>query len=155
MYPWPAPFPPSGLAEYETEGRQGRLRKTDCVSADYVSETRGQTLFREIVSLLTAHAWKVKVKVSQSCPILCDPMDYTGHKILQVRILEWVAIPFSRGSSQPRDQTQVSHIVGRFFTSLDTREAQLPTLFIQLFWISVYIYFYHWDLYLLCFPFPN
>ena len=38
------------------------------------------------------------------------------HEILQARILEWVAIPFSRGSSQPRDQTQVSHIAGRFFT---------------------------------------
>ena len=45
---------------------------------------------------------KVKVKVSQSCPTLCDPMDYTVHGILQVRILEWVAFPFSRGSSQPR-----------------------------------------------------
>ena len=67
--------------------------------------------------------WK-KVKVAQSCPILCDPMDYTLHEILQARILEWVAFPFSRGSSQPRDQTQVSHIAGRFFTSWATREAQ-------------------------------
>ena len=55
------------------------------------------------------------VKVTQSCPILCKPMDYTVHGILQDRILEWVAILFSRGSYQPRDQTQVSHIVGRFF----------------------------------------
>ena len=45
-------------------------------------------------------------------------------RILQVRILEWVAMPSSRGSSQPRDQTQVSHIVGGFFTSWATREAQ-------------------------------
>jgi len=44
-------------------------------------------------------------------------MDYTVHGILQARILEWVAVPFSRGSSQNRDQTQVSHIEGRFFTS--------------------------------------
>ena len=44
----------------------------------------------------------MKVKVAQSCLTLCDPMDYTVHGILQVRILEWVAIPFSRGSSQPR-----------------------------------------------------
>ena len=44
--------------------------------------------------------------------------------ILQARILKWVAIPFSRGSSQPRDRTQVSHIAGRFFTSWATREAQ-------------------------------
>ena len=47
------------------------------------------------------------------------PMDYTVHGTLQARILEWVAVPFSRGSSQPRDQTQVSHIAGRLFTSLD------------------------------------
>ena len=46
-----------------------------------------------------------KVKVAQSCPTLCD---YTVRGILQTRILEWVAVPFSRGSSQPRDQTQVS-----------------------------------------------
>ena len=48
---------------------------------------------------------------------LCDPMDYIVHGILQARILEWVAIPFSRESSQTRDRTQVSHIAGRFFTS--------------------------------------
>ena len=52
-----------------------------------------------------------------------DPMDYPVHGILQARILEWVAFPFSRGSSQPKDQTQVSHIAGRFFTSWATREA--------------------------------
>ena len=46
-----------------------------------------------------------KVKVAQSCPTRCDPMDYTVHGILHVRILEWVAFSFSRGSSQPRDQT--------------------------------------------------
>ena len=51
-----------------------------------------------------------EVKVVQSCPALGDPMDYIVHGILQARILEWVAIAFSRGSSQPRDQTQVSHI---------------------------------------------
>ena len=67
--------------------------------------------------------WKVKVKVAQSCPTLCDPMDCTVHGTLQGRILEWVAFPFSRGSSQPRDQTQVSRIAGRFFTSWATREA--------------------------------
>ena len=64
-----------------------------------------------------------EVEVSQSCPTLCNPMDYTVHGILQARILEWVAFPFSRGSSQPRDQTQVSHIAGGFFTIWTTREA--------------------------------
>ena len=53
-------------------------------------------------------------------------MEYTVHGILQARILEWVAVPFSRGSSQSRDQTQVSQIAGRFFTSGATREALLP-----------------------------
>ena len=52
----------------------------------------------------------LKAEVTQSCLTLCDPMDYTVHGILQARILEWVAFPFSRGSSQPRDQTQVSHL---------------------------------------------
>ena len=47
------------------------------------------------------------MKVAQSCPTLRDPMDYIGCGILQARILEWVAFPFSRGSFQPRDQTQV------------------------------------------------
>ena len=59
----------------------------------------------------------MKVKVAQSCQILCHPMDYTVYGILQARILEWVAFPFSRGSSQPRDQAQVSRIAGGFFTS--------------------------------------
>ena len=60
---------------------------------------------------------KVKVKVTQLCLTLCDPMDYTVHGILQARILEWVAFPFSRGPSQPRDRTRASRIVGGFFTS--------------------------------------
>ena len=59
-----------------------------------------------------------EVKVTQSCLTLCDPMDYLVYGILQTRILEWVvAFPFSRGSSQPRDRTQVSHMAGGFFTS--------------------------------------
>ena len=64
------------------------------------------------------------VKVTQLCLTLCHPMDYTVHGILLVRILEWVAFPFFRGSSQLRDQIQISHIAGGFFTSLATREAQ-------------------------------
>ena len=78
----------------------------------------------KIVSLfqnLRLVAAEVKVKVTQSCPTLCNPMDSTVHGILQARILEWVAIPFSSRSSQPGDQTQVSHITGRFFTSWATR----------------------------------
>ena len=64
-------------------------------------------------------------------------MDYSlpassVYGILQARILEWVAIPFSRGSSQPRDRTQISCIAGRFFTILATREAPLNISALQL-----------------------
>ena len=77
------------------------------------------------------------VKVTQSCPTLCGPMDCgppgsSVHEILQVRILEWEAIPFSRGSSQPRDQTQVSHIVGVLYIfaekALEDYEHQIDCL---------------------------
>ena len=64
---------------------------------------------------------------SESHSVVSDflqPHGLHSHGILQARILEWVAFPFSSGSSQPRDQTQVSHIEGRFFTSWATREAQ-------------------------------
>ena len=53
---------------------------------------------------------EMKVKAAHSCPTLCNPMDYTVRGILQARILERVAFPFSRGSSQPRERTQVSRI---------------------------------------------
>ena len=68
-----------------------------------------------------------KVKVTQSCLTLCDPMHCSPpgssvRGVLQARILKWLAIPLL-GSSQPRDQTQVSCTAGRFFTILATREA--------------------------------
>ena len=65
------------------------------------------------------------MKVAQSSPALCYCMNCTIHGILQARILEWVAFPFSRESSQTRNWTQVSHIAGGFFTSWATREAPL------------------------------
>ena len=70
---------------------------------------------------------------SNSCPLSqwCDPMDYTAHGILQARILEWVAVPFSRGSSQLKNQAQVSHTAGRFFTSWVTRGAQSNIKFLN------------------------
>ena len=76
-----------------------------------------QSLLRETLAL----ASKLWVLVAQSCLTLCNPMDWSPpgssvHGILQARILEWVAIPFSRGSSWSRDWTQVSCIAGRFFT---------------------------------------
>ena len=71
---------------------------------------------------------KVKVLVIQLCPILCNPMCCSPPgssvcEILQSKLLEWVAISFSRGSSQPRDWSGVSHITGRLFTNWATREA--------------------------------
>ena len=78
--------------------------------------------FQTTTQLHSFHMVASEVKVTQSCPTLCYPMDYTVHGILQARILKWVAIPFSRGSSQPRDQSQVSCIAGGFFTSWATGE---------------------------------
>ena len=69
----------------------------------------------------------LKVKVAQSCPTLCDLMDYTVHGILQGRILEWVAFPFSRGSSQPRDRTQVSCMQAGSPNIQHAREKMLST----------------------------
>ena len=65
---------------------------------------------------------KVKVKLAWLCLTLCNPMDCIVYGILQASLLEWVAFPFSRESSQTRDWIQVSRIVGRFFTSWATRE---------------------------------
>ena len=64
----------------------------------------------------------VYIHIKHKTKILCDPMDYTVHGILQDRMLEWVVFHFFR-SSQPRDKTQVSCIAGGFFTSWATREA--------------------------------
>ena len=70
----------------------------------------------------------VCVFVTQLCPTLCDPMDCSlpgsyVHGILQARLLEWVAIPFSRESSRLKDWTQLSCMAGRFFTIWETRRA--------------------------------
>ena len=89
------------------------------------------------------------VLISQSCPTLCDPMDcglpgFSVHGILQARILEWVAIPFSRGTSQPRDQTLVTCITGRFFTVWATGKSCLHVLAIvniAIMNIGVHVYF--------------
>ena len=67
---------------------------------------------------LTDHYWQTEREgVAQLCPTLCDPMDCTVRGILQARILQWVAFPFSRGSSRPRNQTRVSCTAGGFFTN--------------------------------------
>ena len=83
-------------------------------------------------------------EVAQSCPTLWDPMDcslpgFSVHGIFQARILEWVAISFSRGSSWPRDQTQVSCIAGRRFTLWATREAPPVHKRGPLFFVSTFV----------------
>ena len=84
----------------------------------------------------------VCVLIAQSYPILCDPMDCSlpgssVHGILQARILESVAILFSKGSSQPRDWTQVSCIAGRFFTIWATREAHICIIYTYIIYICL------------------
>ena len=81
---------------------------------------------------------QVKVLITQSCLTLCDPMDCSPpgssvHGIFQARILEWIAIFFSRRSFQPRDRTWVSYIAVRFFTNSPTREDQVFIRCIYLF----------------------
>ena len=108
-------------------GKPGMLRSTNSQSQTRLSDWTELNWVEEHVkwskenSLLgKVDGSKVKVKVAQLCLTLGDPMDYTVHGILQTSMLEWAAFPFSRGSSQSRDQTQVSRIVGRFFTSWAT-----------------------------------
>ena len=77
----------------------------------------------------SSHVLMCESEVAQSCLTLCDPMDcsppgFSVHGIFQARVLEWVAISFSRGSSWPQDRTKVSCIAGRHFTLWATREAQ-------------------------------
>ena len=116
-------------------------------------------LFKRVISpfflLICMHslftldaALSQKVLVSQWCLTLCNPMDCSPpgssvHGILQARMLEWVAIPFSKGSSWPRDQILVSCIAGRFFTVWATREAP-PEIYIYIWkqilpiWLTFY-----------------
>ena len=98
----------------------------------------GQTTLPTAICLLL----ECESEVAQSCPTLCDPMDCSPpgssiHGILQARILEWVAISFSRGSSRPRDRTQVSHTAGRCFNLWATLLEYYPiTKWMN--WISMY-----------------
>ena len=96
-----------------------QLKVTDRTSSREGQQQGGVTgmVGSEATAPWCAPARKINVKVIQSRPALCESMDCSPpgssiHGILQARILEWVAILFSRGSSQPRDRTQVSHIAG-------------------------------------------
>ena len=104
---------------WETNSKMYMVMKSTHNSKAILRSKKKEYLFYQLFS-----ESEKEVKVTQSCLTLCDPMDYTVYGILQARILEWVAFPFSRGSSQPRDQTHVSCIAGGFFTSWATKEAQ-------------------------------
>ena len=85
----------------------------------------------------TCDAFRVVVLVAQLCPTLCDPIDCSPpassvHGTLQAGILEWVAIPFSRGPSPLRDRTQISCTAGRFFTVWATRGLDMFLSFEQI-----------------------
>ena len=72
------------------------------------------TIYKKVSNLTVlslSMKYDIKVKIAQLHSTLYDPMNYTVRGILQARILEWVAISFSKESSQPRDRTQVSHII--------------------------------------------
>ena len=101
------------------------IKKVECQRTDAFKLWCWRRLLR--VPWMTRRSDQSILKESESHSVMSDslwPHDYTVHGIHQARSLEWVAFPFSRGSSQPRDQTQVSHIAGGFFTRWATREAQ-------------------------------
>ena len=100
---------------YTTTGKTIALTRWTFVSK--VMSLLFNVLSRLVITFLPRSS-----EVAQSCPTLCDPMDCSlpgssVHGIFQAIVLEWIAISFSRGSSQPRDRTRVSRIVDRRFTS--------------------------------------
>ena len=119
LYPWNSPGKNSGVGSHSllqgTFPSQGlKLGLLHC---------------RQIFNHLS-HQSESESEVTQSCPTLSDSMDCSlpgssVHGVFQARLLEWAAISFSRGSSQPRDQTRVSHIADRRFTIWATKEAHI------------------------------
>ena len=103
----------------------------NCLTASPYSVNVIPSLIIDYINYLSYFPTKittVHAKLLQSCPTPCDLMNHSlpgssVHRILQARILEWVAISFSKGSSWCRNQTQVSCIAGRFFTDWATSEA--------------------------------
>ena len=102
-----------------------KLAKRDTAIQRWAQQQQDRVLTKPRGSHPTSGPDHMEVKVAWLCLTLCNPMDYRVHRILQVRVLEWAAVPFSKGSSQPKDRTQVSRIAGRFFTNWVTREHEL------------------------------
>ena len=108
---------------------KGPGQKCEKVRVEQGEGEREKEYIREQNLLDIDKQWQ-QSQVAQSCPTLWDPVDCSPpgssiHGIFQAKVLEWVAISFSRGSSRPRDQTQVSHIIGRCFNLWATREAPI------------------------------
>ena len=134
---WPADSSPSGILSLFSDcqlyiSTNGDLQKNLVTLAENRTlEICLKTQFYcFLISDNNMESCRSESEVAQSCPTL-RPMDSSPpsssvHGILQAKILEWVAISFSRGSSWPRDRTQVSHIAGRRFNLCTTREAHIP-----------------------------
>ena len=129
--PFPSPVRATGEALYNKFPTYKRVLFSECVCKSN-TVSLGIQLTQAVKLYCTSelvYQWKMKVLVAQLCLTLCNPTDYSPpgssvHGILQARILEWVAIPFFRGSSRPKDQTWLSCIASGFFTVWATREAQ-------------------------------
>ena len=109
---------------------EGCLTPRPCPYTTAVSPSKGHFCGSGGSAQMLPWGWSphpASVKAAQSCPTLCSPTDCSPpgssvHAIPQPRILEWVARPFSRGSSPPRDQTRLSCVAGGFFTTSATWE---------------------------------
>ena len=106
-----------------------QLKKKKLRFSNFEELVKNEIYCKNKYSLKNIYALCVHAKTLQLCPALCDPMDCSlpnssVRGILQARILEWIAISFSRGSSWPRDWTMVSCIAGRLFTTWATRETR-------------------------------
>ena len=123
---------------------QGSVHRTASFSlrldfpADYHHQNVNIHWVLSMLEILCEVKWS---EVAQSCPTLCNPMNcslpgFSIYGIFQARVLEWVAISFSRGSSQPREQTWASCIAGRLFTNWATREAVVILKSIEMFLVS-------------------
>ena len=128
-------------SEQAKDKQKSTLLWSQCNIQYIAIERYGNLYLSNADSNISVWFWRYKVKVAQSCLTLYNPMDYTVHGILQARIQEWVAVPFSRGSSQPRDRTLISCIEGQFFTSWAGFFTSWATMEAQEYWSGYLIPF--------------
>ena len=117
---WRHPCEPSAWGLQRRQPKGGIFLKCPLSDKPTILLPRVQRTHSHLSHFLSLRASlpvRPEVKFTQSCPTLCAPMYYTVHEILQARIVEWIAFPFSRGSSQPKDRALFSHTADWFFTS--------------------------------------